>query len=351
MNLKKITIFLIVFCVIMGVAWGVYRALSKRPLFSIIISVYNYADYLPDTIESVLSSTYQDYEIIIINDGSTDNSQEVMEYYAAMDKRIHLISQENQGLSIARNNAMKKAKGEYFWFVDADDFIDALSLEKMAMALQTSTLANNGVKPDILSFAVQMVDADGIPYEEDWYTGLPEGVLQYTVEQYDGSQLPLNVLMRFPVTSGKQIYRADYLTEKNIIFPPRQVFEDDCFFLTTQLTGAKGIVIPEMLYYKRRHDRSIVNNRPKYYDSSIRLPMVIYKSLKEHNVSEEIATQFFNGYVGGIYYKWQPDAKYIPILESVLTFMEEQPMSDFWLTQSKYLRDFIRAKKAELGVN
>ncbi len=349
-NMKKKVVVFLFLCFLVFSTFVVLQKILKRPMFSIIISVYNYADYLPETIESVLLSTYSDYEIIIVNDGSTDNSLDVMEYYAKRDTRIRLINQENQGLSIARNNAMKIAKGEYYWFVDADDFIDVDSLEKIANALQISTHENNGQKPDILSFKVQMVDADGIPYSEDWYTGLPDDILNYTIQQYDGSKLPLHTVMRIPVTSGKQIYRSDYLRQKNIIFPPRQVFEDDCFFLTVQLSGAKGIVIPEELYFKRNHSRSIVNNRPKHYDSVIRLPMAIYNSLKQQGISEEIATRIFHGYTGSIYYKWQPDAKYIPILESILNFAEQQPMSDFWLEQSKSFRNFIREKKIELGM-
>ncbi len=350
MNIKKVVSLTIGLVLLFTTAFFASCMIFKRPMFSIIISVYNYADYLPDTLDSVLTSTYSDYEIIIVNDGSTDNSQEVMEYYASMDNRIKLITQENQGLSVARNNAMKVAKGRYLWFVDADDFIVPNALEKMANAIQISVAVNNGSWPDILSFLVQMVDETGTPYAEEWYTDLPEDVLSYTVKQYDGRKLPIRTLMRFPVTSGKQIYRADYLKEKDIIFPPRQVFEDDVFFYTTQLTGAKGIVIPEKLYFKRNHGRSIVNNRPKYYDSVIRLPMTLYKSLTAHGVSEDIAMRFFEGYSGSIYYKWQQDAKHIPELEKLLRFIDEQPLHEFWLEQSKYLRDFIHNRKSEMGL-
>ncbi len=348
MNIKKIAICVIVFFTIAFLTVHVLRIILKRPVFSIIISVYNYADYLPDTIESILASTYPDYEIIIVNDGSTDNSLEVMQYYAAKDKRIKLISQENQGLSIARNNAMKQANGKYFWFVDADDFIDVKALEKLAIAIEKSAQKNNRL-PDIVSFIVQMVNDKGRPIGGNWYAELPKGVLKYKINQYDGGQLPMDIVKWFPVTSGKQIYRADYLLEKNIIFPPRLVFEDDCFFLTTILSGAKGIVVAEKLYYKRAHDRSIVHNRAKYYDSVVRLPMVIYQNLKERGVSDEVAQEIFGFYADGVYSKWPAVPKFISDLETLLQFMKNQPSHEFWKNRSEKLHDFIQQKKTEMN--
>ncbi len=348
--MKKITVALTIFCVILCVVLTVLQVVFNRPMFSIIISSYNYGRYLPDTIESVLASGYSDYEIIVVNDGSTDNTQDIMEYYADIDKRIRLISQENQGLSIARNNAMKIAKGRYFWFVDADDFISPEALEKMAYAIQKSVVANNNQWPDILSFLVQSVDGAGNISDFNYYTGLPAEILKHTVDQYEGNKLPIWVLKNFPVTSGKQIYRADYLKEKDIIFPPRQVFEDDCFFYPTVLSGAKGIVIPEKLYFKRSHTTSIVSNRPKYYDSTVRLPILIYKRLKAQGVSEKIAREFFAWYAEGVYGKWSYNPKHIVDLEKLFQFITKQPSDEFWQKHQERLQDFIKQKKEQYGI-
>jgi len=92
------------------------------PEISVIMPVYNTASYLAQSIESVLNQTYSDFELIIVDDGSTDDSLKIINSYAAKDKRIKVITQENQGQSVARNRALKEAKGKYITFIDSDDF-------------------------------------------------------------------------------------------------------------------------------------------------------------------------------------------------------------------------------------
>ena len=95
----------------------------NQPLISIIIPVYNVASYLPRCLDSVCKQTYQNLEIILIDDGSTDNGLEICNQYAAKDKRVHIFHQENKGVSAARNLGLKQAGGEWITFVDGDDWI------------------------------------------------------------------------------------------------------------------------------------------------------------------------------------------------------------------------------------
>lgn len=97
---------------------------SSNPLVSIIIPVYNTEKYLKDCLDSVLSQTYQNLEIILIDDGSTDNSSQILKQYAKKDSRIKIITQKNQGQSTARNYGLKEASGEYVSFIDSDDAIE-----------------------------------------------------------------------------------------------------------------------------------------------------------------------------------------------------------------------------------
>src|SRR5690554_7984530 len=94
------------------------------PKISVIIPVYNKAPYLEQCLNSVINQTYKNLEIIIIDDGSTDNSLEICEKYRKKDERIQLISQENQGVSVARNKGIQKASGEWIYFLDADDYLE-----------------------------------------------------------------------------------------------------------------------------------------------------------------------------------------------------------------------------------
>ena len=92
-------------------------------MISIIVPVYNVEPYLPRCIDSILAQTYNDLEIILVDDGSPDRSSAICDEYARMDVRVRVIHQENAGLSGARNAAIRVASGEYIGFVDSDDYI------------------------------------------------------------------------------------------------------------------------------------------------------------------------------------------------------------------------------------
>lgn len=110
-----------------------------KPEISIIIPVYNVEHYLDRCINSVLNQSFKNFELILINDGSTDNSLNICSKYADIDKRVRLISQINKGQGAARNTGLKYAKGNYICFIDSDDFIEKNYL---------STLFNNIEKSD-----------------------------------------------------------------------------------------------------------------------------------------------------------------------------------------------------------
>ncbi|MBD5213528.1 MAG: glycosyltransferase family 2 protein [Bacteroidales bacterium] len=97
--------------------------MAQHPHISIILPVYNGEQYLSESIESVLSQTYDDFEFIIVNDGSTDHTQQIISAYSQRDQRVKIILQENSGVSAARNAGIDSAKGEYLTFIDADDTI------------------------------------------------------------------------------------------------------------------------------------------------------------------------------------------------------------------------------------
>lgn len=107
--------------------------ISKQdiPLVSIIVPVYNAEKYLPRCINSILSQTIQDFELLLINDGSLDNSYAICEQYASKDGRIHVFSKGNGGVSSARNIGLKEAKGEWIAFVDSDDELLSNFLEHL----------------------------------------------------------------------------------------------------------------------------------------------------------------------------------------------------------------------------
>lgn len=105
---------------------------------SVIIPVYNAANYLRESIESVLCQTYSDLEIIIVNDGSTDNSLEIAESYQN-DSRVKIISSKNKGAATARNIGIRNSNGAYFQFLDADDILPSNKIEEQMKVLDENS--------------------------------------------------------------------------------------------------------------------------------------------------------------------------------------------------------------------
>ena len=130
-------------------------------MISVIVPVYNVEKYLPKCIESIMNQTYQDLEIILVNDGSSDNSNRICVRYAKIDKRIKVVNKENGGVSSARNLGLDIANGEYISFIDSDDYIELNMYEKMIdialkkdidiVSCNYNHLKNDGIKVPFFS--------------------------------------------------------------------------------------------------------------------------------------------------------------------------------------------------------
>lgn len=129
-------------------------------LFSIIVPCYNVQDYLDECVNSILAQTYECFEIILVDDGSTDSTPEVCDQLSALDKRVYVYHKENGGLSDARNYGMEKAKGDYLIFVDSDDFITEKALEYFASVVEKS-------HPDVLLTRLTEYYGDNDIVEQD----------------------------------------------------------------------------------------------------------------------------------------------------------------------------------------
>ncbi len=113
--------------------------MQKNPLISIIIPIYNVEEFLPKCIESIINQTYENLEIICVNDESPDNSLDILEKYREQDSRIVIINKKNEGLSQARNDGIEKSTGDYIMFVDGDDWIDENMCKEMLKAIGESS--------------------------------------------------------------------------------------------------------------------------------------------------------------------------------------------------------------------
>lgn len=125
-------------------------------MISVIIPVYNSSRYLSECIESVLNQTYKDYEIVLVDDGSTDNSATICLKYASLSKSVRFYSKKNTGVSDSRNYGLTRARGEFVMFLDSDDYVDPCMLKTLI-----SEYNNCSLKPDLVISGLCFVYPDG----------------------------------------------------------------------------------------------------------------------------------------------------------------------------------------------
>ena len=129
-------------------------------MISVIIPVYNNEKYIARCLDSLIAQTYSDFEALVINDGSKDNSGRVIQEYVGHDRRFRYFEQRNQGVSVARNKGLDNAKGDYILFLDGDDWLDADVLDHLLTAMEKDNL-------ECVSYMFRHVYEDGSPIKED----------------------------------------------------------------------------------------------------------------------------------------------------------------------------------------
>ena len=210
-----------------------------RHMISVVIPVYNVEVYLQRCVDSVLNQTCKDFEIILVDDGSTDSSGAMCDQYAASDYRIRTRHNTNGGPSDARNYGIEMATGEYIMFMDSDDALEPDAIEKLS--------ASSSPDIDIVVGGYKKIYEDKT--EEYTCTGLIPGRI-YTAMEY-------LKMARLEVIVCGNLYRREYLLENNILFQTG-IFYEDVEIFSRLYIHAKGITTTggiHYIYYIRQNSR------------------------------------------------------------------------------------------------
>lgn len=219
---------------------------EMNELISIIIPIYNVEQYLPRCLDSVTGQTYRNLDIILIDDGSTDNSSAVMERYAVLDSRIRIFHKPNGGLSEARNFGLDKANGSYITFVDSDDWISPEYIEHLYNNMQE-------YKADISvvnSIKVWNTDISNISTENN------TGITEYT---HIGAISDMWYQKTISTNAWGKLYRADLF--EDIYYPVGKIYEDLAVTHLLLWRADKIVYSPEPLYYYYQRNDSIMYRR------------------------------------------------------------------------------------------
>lgn len=239
-------------------------------MISVIIPVYNVEDYLHVCINSVLKQTYQNFEIICIDDASTDSSSEILDYFHRKDSRIKILkNDQNMGPGYSRNQGLKIAKGKYISFLDGDDWLSLDSFEKLVKQAENRKL-------DVLIFKNMF-------YSED----LKEFILDnsdinfidnFKSKVFNHFDLNKEELFSICNSSCNKLYLKSFLEKNNIKFTNKNLIHENYLFFFKVITSARRIsVIDEYFYNKRNHNAAITNSKYERIFDDIEICNLILK--------------------------------------------------------------------------
>ena len=226
------------------------------PEISVIVPVYNVEKYLRECLDSVQAQTFSDFEVICVNDGSTDGSPAILAEYAAKDLRIKIVHQENSGLSDARNTGMSFAQGKYLYFLDSDDWIEPDTLEvchNTAEENQLDELIFNRIE------FYENEDMENMFREKEKSqfrtTAVMEGKALFASAMQNGT-------FRSPVPF--HFLRREFLVENGLHFYSKLIHEDDLFSIRCAFLSKRSMYIDKYFYHQRRRGNSITTVKASF---------------------------------------------------------------------------------------
>ena len=250
---------------------------------SIIVPVYNVADYLPQCLESIVAQTLSNIEVILVDDGSSDDSPAICDKYAKKYKNVNVIHQKNQGLGMARNKGIEIARGEYLGFVDSDDYID----ENYYEVLYNTAKSKNA---DIVE--IETVDFDKINTKirksfdlvKD-INVMPETIEHFFKEYYFSSTYKHN--------AWDKIYKREFINKHNVKFGDNKVIyaEDTWFQLQAIFYYPKICFIQGSYYRYRLRLSSITHNAANNLVQRESLMIKMYDNLLRDNIENRVIEQ------------------------------------------------------------
>lgn len=257
---------------------------NKNPFFSIIIPVYNVEKYLCECIDSVLKQKFDDYEIILVDDGSTDNSSSICDSYAKKYQKIKTIHQENKGLSGARNAGILSSIGKYLIFIDSDDYIAAKALEKLYKIININEI-------DVIFLEMIKFFPDGTtePMNDGYEKEL---IINRSQEDVWNHIANLN---KFPGSACSKAVKRSLITE-------------DLYFV-------EGLISEDLEWCYR------LFNKAETY-SYLEYPFYYYRQLRQGSISNSVSSKSIES-TFWIIKKWankDPETKYQKVLNAFISY-------------------------------
>lgn len=274
------------------VAWNQLKEILADPdayydkiRVSVIMPVYNAENYLRQTLDCLLVRNELQFEVICIDDGSTDGSLEILREYEAKDPRVIVLTQKNAGAGAARNNGLKIARGEYLSFLDADDFFEP---DMLRLAYDRA----HTLGTDITVFRCdQYFEATG-QFANARYT-INDSLLPQT-QPFAGADIPYNIFKAFVGWAWDKLFRADFVRENNLLFQEQRTSNDMLFVFSAIVKAERISTMNAVLAHHRRDSGSLSVTREKSWHCFYNALVALRQQLKDWNVYEQYECDFIN---------------------------------------------------------
>ena len=294
------------------------KFINKNPKISIIVPVYNAGLYLRQCLDSLVNQTLYDIEVICMNDGSTDDSLEILKEYEMKDNRFKIFSQKNQGQGVARNKCLDKASGEFIMFLDSDDWLD----ENACKILYENAKLNN---LDMLMFLIINYSEESGEFYEDNYYNLSclDDKFENSIFNYEDLG---ELVFSISVSPCQKIYKKEILDD--VRFAENIFFEDNPFYWDAIFSANRISLIKEHLYLRRRHDSSTTAKHNYKFLDIISISNMVINVFRKHNLID--------------YFRKRLSEYKIIYLKQWYNLLDEDTKYDFWKLMQK---DFLKIKE------
>ena len=295
---------------------------------SVIIPVYNAEKYLSESINSILNQTFTDIEVICVDDGSQDNSLNMLYEFEKKDNRIQVFHQENNGGGAARNFALPKAKGKYIYFMDADDIIELDAFE------QFYNLAEEKNVDFIICRAINYnSDTDEYYKEEYFYMDtLYDFVGDEVFDWRDIGEL----VFKISVTPWGKFFNREFVIKSGARFAEGLIFHDNIFFWEMLFNSNRIYFYDKELCYRRVHSKSSVESRDKRFVSTIPINNMITALFIKYNQFENFKQKLYEKKL------YLVNERFMKVNEEYKDFFLEEIKKDYSkMCNHEYYEEFI----------
>lgn len=286
---------------------------TSNLLFSIVVPIYNVEIYLEDCIKSVLNQSFASFELILVDDGSTDNSSVICDLYGKKDQRIKVIHKVNGGLVSARKAGIAIAKGEYAVCLDSDDWIDENHLLELSKIIEEYS-------PDVVCFNhFEVNEGDSsvcnIPFREGLYSreDIMKEIYPYIIQTSKGTAFPPTIWAK---VYKMELYRIEQMEVDNRI----KIGEDAACTIPCIINANSMFILDKSLYYYRRNNISMTKNKkPFSWDTPELIEMHLRKRVKinEANLQEQISRRTVHALINVVKTQFYREEKYRRIKKEI----------------------------------